>query len=130
MALMKYREANHVKWQGVRPGHDGTQIERRQYVVAAVGILYVVPAGKTFHLTFYSWAGRTAAGPVGGQIYVRTAVPATVFYIADVLIAADGEFIDSQALPFPIEVGENLQIVVESVGAGFNLAASIFGWIE
>jgi len=52
MALMKFRESNQVRWQGSRPGHNGTQVlENGATALLVPTSFYTVTALKTFYLT-------------------------------------------------------------------------------
>jgi len=55
MSDMHFREPNQVKWQGSRPGHNGTQVIEGEPIAALNwSTVYLVPAGVTFYMTFAS----------------------------------------------------------------------------
>jgi len=86
MALMKFREPNQVKWVGVRPGHNGTQIIRSQGADNATVELYLVPVGQTFYLCSASLGYRLVVdGYV--KLFINDLVPAQWFLcFEDVLL--------------------------------------------
>ena len=76
MSDMHFREPNQVKWQGSRPGHNGTQINVGLNI-NAIGAtdVYEVPAGETAFITLLS---LSHADNVNCSFWIRIydAVPA------------------------------------------------------
>jgi len=76
MALMNFREPNQVKWVGVRPAHNGEQINIGNFVVNGAVTLYTVPAGKILLLIEISaskWTNYV------GSIFVEARTAASVW---------------------------------------------------
>ena len=130
MALMKFREENHVKRVGVRPAHDGTQVLASDQAQNGQKTIYTVPAGKVFYLC--SWGlGYQLIVAGRGILRVVNDVPATVAsLIYDVFTAPiEAKTTMGTAWP-PIEMSAGWSIVVISNAAGLLVDGWCFGWIE
>jgi len=127
MALMKFREPNQVKWQGCRPGHNGT-FESHQSFQNAVGnkTIYTVAVGKHLFIT-HSWLTAEATATLG-QAYMFLEIGGVGHYIHQLRFSAapNTEFTVDTSHYFPIEVptGDLIRLYVSAVGivamGGFN----------
>lgn len=130
MALMKFREPNMVKWQGVRPGHNGTQVLVSGAVVGAQVLTYQVTLGKTLFLVSTSLQARF---PVVGWSTLDLADDGGIFQylLEDLELITMVGFIPLQAHLYtpPIECPSQWQFFMTS-SAGLNVRGGIFGWEE
>jgi len=130
MALMKFREPNQVRWQGVRPGHDGTQIQARNEADNATVLIYTVTALKTLYLCT---AGLSTYTAVGGGSFLRIRTDGDVFWL-DLLSFYQGVNLSSvnPVITFwpPLEVPAGYYIEVRSSSVGHKVQGYIFGWEE
>jgi len=130
MALMKFREANHVLRVGVRPGHDGTQI---YYHVLAnlIGRTALMPvhASLTRYITYY-YMSTTPNNALNAELELRNAVPATVWWIcyARSRVGYLGQTISGSFWP-PLEVPSDWTIDV-NLSAAQAVTVGILGWEE
>jgi len=130
MAAMAFREPNQVKWMGIRPGHNGTQVVALNTATNAEVLLYTVTAGKTLFLVSAS-VGWTGGGSGWGIIMIQTAASADWYYPcftsgSSNYFASQGNFNPC----VPLEVPAGYKCYVKSVGATFRVHGSIFGWEE
>ena len=130
MALMKFREENHVKWMGVRPGHDGAQVLERASANNGVTILYTVPAGSTFYLC-HAWldVDAVAAGSVNLSIYNDVPAIWRLLYVSSVPITTNRLIGEGSFFP-PIELPAAYSIRVESTVLNCIARSFIYGWVE
>jgi len=130
MALMEFREPNHVKWQGVRPAHDGTQVLSEQYVINGTLPIYTVPVGQTFYLCTVGMACAIFA--VGlGIVGVQTDVPATIANLLyDNYVA--GSHLPTKNVSFwpPIELPAGYSVFVFSGVPVLQMYGWAHGWVE
>ena len=130
MAVMSFRESNQVRWRGIRPGHNGTQVLESAPGVNGTVVLYTVAAGATLYLVsvFLGLLGSAAA--THGQIWIRDAVPANLYLLASVYSAANDY---SASVPHtywpPIEIPATYSLALVDVAANMS-QATIFGWVE
>ena len=82
MSDMHFREPNQVKWSGVRPAHNGTQIRVGEEIVALLWTpVYEVPAGETGMITHISLShGINAAALFYIAIYDATPALEQIIY--------------------------------------------------
>ena len=130
MSDMHFREPNQVKWQGSRPGHNGTQVHLSQECVAIVPTsFYTVPAGKTLFITY---AFMAVANPIASSNFlaIYTAVPALYRFIFKGYNAINtaGAACIANFWP-PIEVPAGFHLYYSQT---FNCLLSyvIHGWVE
>ena len=111
MSDMHFREDNEVKWQGVRPGHNGTQVLLSAQVAAVVPTsFYTVPVGQTLFITNI-FMGR-GSNPISGVfLAIYTAVPALHQYLA---------LNNWQAVPYRAQISKAYWPPIE-VAAGYHL---------
>jgi len=130
MALMKFREPNQVKWQGVRPAHNGTQVLDRASATNGTTTIYTVPAGNVFYLCYVSLGYYAmAAGTV--QIVIRdsTAALRAMLY-SDLLTGGfDGIGKASNFWP-PVELDALWTVKISSSAPGLSVHGTVFGWVE
>ena len=130
MALMKFREANQVKWNGSRPGHDGTQKLAQASADAATVPIYTVLAGETLYLCSVTMGVLT---DVAGEFHtiIRNDAAAAQFF-PTMGIRAAGSAPCHYVCTFwpPAELIEDWDVIVYSNTAGLTVYGSIFGWIE
>ena len=129
MALMKFREENHVKWMGVRPAHDGTQVLAHTTGVGGTApILYTVPAGMTLFIT-HLCVSFYAAG--AGTWHARVNPGGVSVYLAMGLVIAG-----SQLAPIPLNYWppielEETRTLSLVLGAGMGSTyLCMHGWVE
>ena len=130
MALMKFREPNQVKWMGLRPGHNGTQVRGYISVDNADAIVYTVPADKTFYLCSLTLGYLALAAGVA-EISLRNAADAFLCnFLRDVIVATSSG--RSQSLTFwpPMEITSLYDIFIKSNAAGLQINGFVFGWYE
>lgn len=130
MALMKYREANQVKWVGVRPAHRGEQIAKYATANNATVILHTVTAGKTFYLSFYTFLGYIAGAGAGVSLIVRNAADVEQYKISVLRGAVVGQLSQALALDFPLEIPAAYDVCAVSDSANSTLYAFAHGWEE
>ena len=130
MSDMMFREPNQVKWQGSRPGHNGTQVlENTESNVLNWVVLYTVPAGQTLFLTMVSFSWDQSVNNVW-KIAIYDDVPALwkTLAIGRAILAAGNPFWMSTFWP-PIEVpaGYHIQRYQDVAIAP---CFTIHGWTE
>lgn len=132
MAVMSYREANHMLWRGVRPAHDGTQIiELNAQVGVGNSIVYTIGAGVNLYLTYLELTSRcSAAAPCGCWLGAYTAAPALWKYLLYQYYDLAGQQSIFSGLFYPVEIPASHTIRVESNHANLDVRAVIHGWIE
>ena len=130
MALMKFREQNQVKWQGSRPGHNGTQVFMDGSANNTVVILYTVPVGKVFYFTAYTF--EATPNLVGNAVLsVYDDVPAIWKRIQYIENFVGGNLVlDSLSFVYPVEIPSSYSVRLSSNPVGFWARATIHGWIE
>lgn len=130
MALMKFREPNEMLWVGIRPGHRGTQVLEWKLADNATEIVYTVPAGKVFYLTFFSWYSSRNIN-AWGAVAVWDTTPAEWRRLIR-MSGFTGEAGNAGAvsLSFPIEIPAAYSIRVKSSAAGFSAGCTVHGWVE
>ena len=130
MALMKFREPNQVKWQGVRPGHNGTQVLADGQCDNSTIILYTVPAGKVFYWCGWNMIAYGPAAAGDSYLYIYTAVPAIWRRIQRFFYAITDSRALSKSYWPPLEIPEGYSIRLVSTVVGHALQGSIHGWVE
>jgi hypothetical protein len=123
---MLHREPNRVKWVGVRPGHDGTQVVKDDYTSTGAAILYTVTALKTLYLTHLTMEASTGAAISGADMWVRNAADVIQYYLSRQRLAVSRETIFSTSFRPPIEIPAGWDIVI-GVGA---VTAAVYGFIH
>jgi len=130
MALMKFREPNQVKWQGVRPAHNGTQVLETDVVVSGTKILYTVAAGKILYLT-HAYLGVGLITAIGiGYLWIRDSTPTNLYLLGVVRSITDTP--SGPSFPCywpPIEIPATYDIAVIAT-ANLEIHATIHGWVE
>jgi hypothetical protein len=76
-----YQEANQIKWVGVRPAHNGTQVIIEGTVANGNNELYAVPATATLLLDFFTI--DYYAGAIGSNMWaeIRNAADVHQYYL-------------------------------------------------
>jgi len=127
MALMKFREANQVKWVGVRPGHNGTFVSAQGMCDAVAWVtFYTVPANKWLFITHSFLTARSAAVLGETSMLVRTEGNDHRIHMLMFDAAANTELAVDTSHPFPIEVstGGLVRLLISPLGVkcygGFN----------
>ena len=130
MSDIHFREPNQVKWQGSRPGHNGTQVlVSLQSAVTPLDLMYTVPAGQTLFLTYAAgFPNVNAANLIKLQIYTDGAV---LWYQIAGAYSFAAQAMTGFTCTFnpPIEVPSGYTIQKYSSGANI-CTASIHGWVE
>ena len=130
MSAMSYREPNQVKWVGIRPGHNGTQIAISQVAVNATAIVYAVPAGKTFYLSHAQLNFYSVLAAITFLLYVRNAADVAQYNIISLASGVAGHLAVPCVFNPPIEIPALWDIVVSSNSLSGNAYAFIHGWAE
>lgn len=130
MALMKWRELNQVKWVGVRPGHNGTQVLKENYVSNATLVLHTVTAGKTLYLCSAYASYYISATGIIGRLFVRDVADFTVYSFSICNSGALGQMESTPSYNPPIEIPAGYDICLISGAASMVIRAGIHGWEE
>ena len=130
MALMRFRESNHVKWRGVRPAHDGTQVLGYAVIAGATAVVYAVPAGQTGFVTFFSLSSISGAVGGVGALQILDDLGAFAGNLVTFDMAANTQEHDSQGFCFPLELPSGWRITVYSAVAAITSRGIIIGWVE
>jgi len=130
MALMKFREQNQVKWVGVRPGHNGTQVAAYAAMINGVGVVYTVGAGKTL---FLAECFLCSTGNITGQCslawYDDLWAFQRYFCMCDTIAGVQIQKDHCNFCP-PLEIPAGHIIAVASGALGLTASGQIFGWEE
>ena len=130
MSAMSYREPNQVKWVGIRPGHNGTQVAIGQVAVNATNIIYTVTAGKTFYLSHAQLNFYAVLAAITFLLYVRDGADVGQYNIISLASAGAGHLASPCVFYPPIEIPAGWDIVVSSNSLSGNAYAFIHGWEE
>ena len=130
MSAMAFREPNQVKWVGIRPGHNGSQVFKYASATNGVTIVHTVTAGKTLYLvtaSIMSLSNQASNGFIG----VRNGADVDQGYLCHVIGAALGGYPSPlwYSMP-PLELPAGWDVYVQSGAAGFTAIGTIFGWEE
>ena len=130
MSDMHFREPNQVKWQGSRPGHNGTQVSETGTANTATVDLYTVPAGLVFHFcgwVFLSWGVGFGDG---AHLWIWTTVALDRREINRGVHAANDGFtvVKSYWPPLEVPTGAIIRLISDNVNS--VCFASIHGWVE
>lgn len=130
MALMKFREKNRAAWVGVRPGHNGEQVDDTKVINNSTAIVYTVPAGKTLYLCNINVSVYTnVAG--GFYVAVRDAGDANAEYfyrgISHINLPVPPAIINWRQ---PREIPTGYDLFGWSGADGLYVNIYWFGWIE
>lgn len=130
MAKMTFRAKDHVRWVGVRPAHEGTQVYATGWQGdAGNNSFYTVV--DTLYITYLCLTSSLSADVfASASITIYTAVPAVWRMIADQVFDKAGQQTSLIALPFPIEVPKDYTIRVVSSHANLGADAFFWGWEE
>jgi hypothetical protein len=130
MARMTFREPNMMKWVGVRPAHNGEQVIGYGSVANGYAVLYTVPAGGIFYLTFAHLVPVAVAAGFA-VIYLMDATSTAYAVVAGMFFNAAGVMVgNSSPFTYPIEVPEGHIIKARSSAAGLTVVGTIVGWID
>jgi hypothetical protein len=127
---MLHRETNRVKWVGVRPAHDGTQVTVDSFTSAGAAILYTVTAGKTLFLCHFTLECSSGAVVSGADFWVRNGADVIQYYLLRQRLAISRETIISPSFWPPIEIPAGWDIVMGVGVATTTEYAFIHGWEE
>ena len=127
---MTYREANHVLRRGVRPAHDGTQINATATVEGATVVVYTVPADNIFYLCTAVVGPFTIAAGLC-SMYILTDGAAVWFPLGYINVGAalDANSVSVTFWP-PLEVPADYVVTLLTSAAGLICRGGVFGWIE
>ncbi len=130
MALMLFREQNRVKWIGVRPGHNGTQVYAANSVTHGTTTIHTVTAQKTLHITY--WYVDVNSRLTGGAVYLAARVDGGVFiaFLDTETFSAAGHANTACPLTYPIEVPAGCVINIFSSSDNIDISAGFIGWEE
>ena len=125
-----HRETNLIKWVGVRPAHNGTQVAVSLLTNGAVSIIYTVPAGVTLFLCgmivglYMSGAGVTA------YVRVRNVADVTQYTLFNQVTNFAFDVTLNHSFWPPLEIPTGYDIVQAATGAGQEIDTFLHGWIE
>ncbi len=127
----KFREPNRSRWWGMRPAHDGDNVDIQKSANNATVVIYTVPDGKVLMLC----SSSIMAVPLAvGSTYIRWNDDAgtLVRYLGNVsCLTAVGAHTTSHLMFWPpIEIPAGHAIVVFSGAAGITGFGAIHGWVE
>jgi len=130
MSDMMFREPNQVKWQGVRPGHNGKQVYWNTSTFA-IGELVIVPASATLRrfITYYDMM-LNPTGICIAQLRVYTDGDVLVWtfgHIRNIVNGTSGDKTGTFNPPFELPIG---WYIVTSLSTGVSLETAILGWEE
>lgn len=128
--MMNFREANQVKWVGIRPGHNGEQIAKHHVAVNTTAIIHTVTSGKTFYLSSASYMiYYTGAG--FAIMSVRDLSDVAVYHLGMGYKAANDPTITLPiSFPQPLEIPAGYDIYLQSLAADLHVFGFIHGWEE
>ena len=112
----KWREGNRARWVGIRPGHNGEQVQGSGSKSNGYDTLYTVGAGKVLFV-FNWWMTTYATGAGSGYIMVRDTVPAVVAVFCRHAYTAAGSLSTCSGRFVPWEVPEGYTVEVYSSAA-------------
>ena len=130
MSAMLYREPNQVKWVGIRPGHNGTQVIASSAANNSTVILYTVTAGKVFYLSYANLVMYARNFSLTVALSVRNAADVLQYSIATMASGDLGHLSLPVILNPPLEIPAGWDVVVSSNDALCNAYAFIHGWEE
>jgi hypothetical protein len=119
-----------VKWLGVRPAHQGTQVTKYATVTGATGNVHTVTAGKTFFMTslvFSAWA--SVAGSYA-RVSVRNESDVLQYTICYFYMRDVSERVVSVTFPQPVEIAAGWDVFVVAGDANTSAFAFVHGWEE
>jgi len=128
MSLMNFREPNQVKWVGVRPAHNGIQIQKQGEAENGIVIIHTVTSGRTFYLTSVSWSANSSQTAVNFCLGVRNTSDVFVYDICAVFFRAVGQVGWGLTFNPPLEIPSGYDIYVHSSAVGASAKAFIHGW--
>lgn len=130
MSVMNFREKNRMRWVGVRPGHNGTQVLERRYATNARVTVYTVGAGKVAFITHIALGSPSN---VSGAVYcvIANTVPEDLWFPIIGYNITNMPSIHGEASYWPpIELPAGYIIAVFSGAAGLDVWCSVHGWEE
>jgi len=130
MALMKFRESNQVKWVGVRPGHNGTQVTKWGSADNETVILYTVTAGKILYLVHYTVFISSDVADRWGFMGVRNDADVEQYRFSTGVFKQVGSIGFGVGLKYPIEIPAGWDIFLVSNSADSHINGFIHGWEE
>ena len=121
-----FREPNMVKWIGVRPGHEGTQVIEYNKAQGNTQILYTVPADKLFMLFGVVYNVYCTAASAG-RLAIFNAVPAITKILFEHNAFANISSLATKSYEIPIELPETYSLRIVSDAATYVLNCTIDG---
>ncbi len=130
MSVMLFREANEVKWVGVRPAHKGTQVTKETLANNATVILHTVTSGKTLFLNLLAGSVRWE-GSGRGRIGVRDGSDVVQYYIFEALKGSAQDTIPF-IIPFniPLEIPAGWDVFLDTNSVSVYIYCFLHGWEE
>ena len=130
MSDMHFREPNQVKWQGSRPGHNGTEWhEYEEQIGLGTTVFPAVPGGQRLFLTQMSLDVFTTVSAFA-YVYVYTAVPALWRTLFGGIIALGTSEIECFNYWPPLEIPAAYTIRITSAEAALRICLAAHGWVE
>lgn len=132
MAIMQHRESNQVKWLGVKPAHNGTQITKSNTQTGAgTKTIYTVPADNTLFITYATLASRESANVAGDANISTTPIgEAGATRLIRHFYDLAGHQVSTATFNPSVEVAAGETVDVISSHANIDGSATIHGWIE
>ena len=127
---MNHREGNRIKWIGVRPAHDGTQVIKSAYKINGTEIIHTVTAGKTLYLKGFFFESSSSVSGVAGALIVRNALDVLEYYLAYCYHRGASEKLAARDYSQPIEIPAGYDICIISGALTLEVLAEIDGWEE
>lgn len=130
MAKMGFREPNQVRWQGIRPGHRGTQVILDIDVENDTQVLIDGTQTTITYLTAFS-IGQTRN--LGGHMWLFVTDNADNHKYT---LVYSGAQVDLEwtwcgmSFPFPIEIPAGYKVKCLSTAAGIIVKGFLHGWEE
>ena len=125
-----WRESNRLRWVGVRPAHEGTQVVGRGGGENSEVICYTVPAGYVFFLCGIIPTFSTSTSGRYGEVRVYSDVPALAYRLFGILAYGLTEVCAPMSYYPPLELPAGYTLRTFSSGLASECYCAYNGWIE
>lgn len=130
MAIMKFREPNQVKWQGMRPGHNGTQIIGYKAIINNIADVYVATGVKVAEITYMGLSANSGANAGIATLQLWDDGPAYLNTLMIIQLPVTSFEHLAVGLPYPVELLEDWSVRVYSGAALLDARGCVLGWAE
>lgn len=130
MAKAYHREANVGRWVGVRPAHNGVQVQAVGSIAGGTSVLYTVASGYVLLLTAFSantFARATGAWYTRMSIFNSGAVNQFILHYFDAAALGANTMFGSFVPPMEMVAGDYIQLY--SSNGAVSLVGSIHGFL-